>query len=159
VVLISFIVFQIKDGVIYNIDWLYRESMVENFKESAIIKNNSTFIVKFDLNNKLAKKRGLGFYELNGMSKRSFNDDSRLFVTTDAEIKAFKKYSPHKQYNFSTWEESKPIYISIEDISTNRFNKSRTISIEYLLKLKYLELFDNESFKKEIVKLVTIKQL
>jgi hypothetical protein len=156
---ISFLVFQIEDGISYNIDWLYRQSIIENFKNYNIIKENNTFIVKVNLNKKLAKNRTLGFLEFNGMAKKSFNTEERFFVRNENELNIYKHYKVHKQYNFSSWKESEPIYLTIDDVSENRFNKGTISSIRYLLKLKYLELFDKESFKKEIVKLVEIKQI
>jgi len=74
IVLISFaalfVLFQVKEGVAYNVDYLYQQSIMENFKHSKVINENSTFIVKNNLRDRLAKYRRLRLYELNGLSGR-----------------------------------------------------------------------------------------
>jgi len=154
--LISFSLFHIKDGIDYNKDWIYQQSIIENFKDSEIIKNNSTFIIENKLGAQFVKSRTLNFYELNGISREAFGTDNKLFVGNIEEITVDKKYRDFEQYNFSTWQYEIPLTVIFEDNKSNRFHNGTLSSIRYLLKLKYLELFKEDDFKKEIKNLITI---
>lgn len=154
ILFLSFMTFHIKEQVKYNIDWMYQQSIIENFKINEIIKNNSTFIVKNEIGNKLVDSRKLGFYQLNGMAKIAFDDDKRFFPATEEELKKFEKLKIHKHYNFSTWEFENPVSLILKVNPEREFNKDFYKSLKYLLKLKYLELFNEEIFIREIKELV-----
>lgn len=157
ILIFSFSIFHIKEQIKYNIDWFYQQSIMENFKKSEIIKNNSTFIVLNDLKNSLVQNRQLRSYELNGMSKLTFGEDARLFVSNEKEIEKYKKYSSYKQYNFSYWIESKPIYLTLKNSSKNKLNIDKIDDLKYLLKLKYLEIMNQDKFKKEVKDLIILE--
>ena len=152
--LLSFSIFHVKEQIKYNIDWMYQQSIIENFKINDIVKNSSTFIVKNELGDKLVDSRRLGFYQLNGMAKVAFGNDKRFFPATEKELKKFEKFKMYKHYNFSTWEFEKPISLILKVNPQSEFNKDFYESLKYLLKLKYLELFNKEIFIREIRKLV-----
>lgn len=154
ILFLSFMTFHIKEQIKYNIDWMYQQSIIENFKINEIIKNNSTFIVKNELGDKLVDSRRLGFYQLNGMAKVAFGDDKRFFPASEEELKKFEKYKLYKQYNFSTWEFRNPISLILKVNPESEFNKDFYESLKYLLKLKYLELINEEIFISEIKELV-----
>ncbi|MFY4764491.1 hypothetical protein ACOTVQ_06605 [Aliarcobacter butzleri] len=153
--IVSFGFFHFKEQIKYNIDWYYQESIIENFKVSEKIKNNSTFIFINNLGNNL-NNRNFRFYELNGMSRFVLNDDSKLFVENSELIDDYKKYSKYIEYNFSSWKESEPVTIFINDNSKAIFGNNRKNKLKFFIKLKYLELFDKEKYKKEVIKLVEI---
>lgn len=159
ILIFSFIVYNLKEQYKYNIDWIYQQSIIENFKNSSFIQDNSTFEVIINLDDKLAQKRTINFYEMNGWSKIAFSKDDKLFFI-DYDKYAFEDYQKfiqYKQYNYSSWEKGDIIDIEISDNINSQFNKGRIKSFKYFLKLKYLELTNAEEFKKEIKDLVIIK--
>ena len=89
------------DGIQYNIDWKYQQSIIHNFKQSEKIRNNTTIIVNLNLNDKLYGNRWLDFYELNGLSKAAFGDSKRLVVSSTSLLKLALKYKDIPVYNFS----------------------------------------------------------
>ncbi len=153
----AFIGFHIRDGIDYNIDWKYQQSIIENIKKSKIINENSTFVVTTDLDERLAKNRTFRFYEMNGMSKIALCNEDKLFVGKESEIEEDKKYRNYKQYNFSNWNYSPPVNIIISENVENGFKGSRLREVVFLMKLKYFEIFKKDRFSEEILKLVTIK--
>jgi hypothetical protein len=154
---LSFVVFHIKDQLLWNIDWQYQQSIQENFKTFEIVKNNSTFIVINNLDNKLYNKRRQSFYELNGISKKAFGDDKRFFVNNINEINSYKIYREYKHHNFSSWIDSQPITIYFVDALEKNVGFGRKKKLKFFIKLKYLELFDKNKYKEEVIKLVEIK--
>jgi hypothetical protein len=154
ILFLSFMTFHIKEQIKYNIDWMYQQSIIENFKINETIKNNSTFIVKNEIGDKLVDSRRLGFYQLNGMAKVAFGDDKRFFPTSEKELKKFEEFKIHKHYNFSTWEFGNPVSLILKVNPESEFNKDSYESLKYLLRLKYLELVNEEIFISEIKELV-----
>lgn len=116
--IIAFSFFHIKEQIMYNIDWFYQKSIIENFKENEEIKNNTTFIIDNKIQDKFAKNRVFRFYEINGMSKKIFEDDKRLFVNSIKDIKLYKQYKEYDEYNFKSWIYESPKLLLI----TNNFN-------------------------------------
>lgn len=157
VLIFAFIGFHIKDGIDYSIDWKYQQSIIENLKKSKIINENSTFIVTTNLGERLAKNRRFRAYELNGMSKMALGCEDKLFVMKEREIEEYKKYRNYKQYNFSDWNYSPPVNIIISENIENEFKGTRLREVVFLMKLKYFEIFKNDRFSEEILKLVIIK--
>ena len=154
ILFLSFMTFHMKEQIKYNIDWMYQKSIIENFRVNEVIKSHSTFIVKNELGDKLVDSRRLGFYQLNGMSKVAFGDDKRFFPSTEQELKKFENFKMHKHYNFSTWEAETPMNLILKANPRSEFNKDFYTSLKYLLKLKYLELVNEEVFIREVKKLV-----
>lgn len=155
ILIISFITFHIKEQIKYNIDWMYQQSIMENFRISEVIQKNNTFICNIQLNDKLANNRAFRVYELTGMSRKVFQKDDKLFVLKKSQIEEYKKYKNNSEFNYTSWEQSTPIYFDVEDRIDNGFNDFKKSSLIYLLRLKYLELFEREEFKKEISTLVS----
>lgn len=148
--------FHIKEQIKYNIDWFYQQSVIENFRYNEDIKNNTTFVVENMVHDKFAKNRVFRFYELNGMSKKAFNDDKRLFVNDKIELDLYNKYKYYDEYNFSSWiyDEPKKLIISKNSNFENLKNKEKNY---YLFKLKYFELFDRQKFASLVKNLIQIE--
>ncbi|QNM87383.1 hypothetical protein [Aliarcobacter cryaerophilus] len=136
----------------YHWEWIYQQSIIENFLSSDIIKNNSTFLV---IDNVLHKKFiRLGEMHMNGISKAIFGKDDKLFIYRDlSQIDVFKKVCViAKEFNCYNWVEDKPISFSIFN------NQSIDVyGLLYLIKLKYLEISDNKKFKETIKDLIWLK--
>lgn len=154
VLIFSFIIFNIKDQFAWNIDWQYQQSIKQNIEDSEIIKNNSTFLVINQLNDKFYNSRKPPFYEFSGISKQALGTDDKLFVYKSEDVEEYKKIVQYKHYNISNWIESN--LVKIYFINTN-IQSSNSKILKTILKLKYLEIFDKESYKIEVKKLVEIK--
>ncbi|WP_419770595.1 MAG: hypothetical protein ACNI3C_02035 [Candidatus Marinarcus sp.] len=157
ILIISFIMFHMKEQIKYNIDWYYQKSIIENFKTNDLIIKNNTFIINNKIKKNLAQNRYVRFYEFNGMSREAFGKDDKFFVNSEKELRRYSSYKNRKQMNFYTWNENEKIYFTIKD-NSNLFNqKSIRKNIKYLFRLKYLELFKPLEFKKEISNLISIE--
>ncbi|WP_157351566.1 hypothetical protein [Aliarcobacter butzleri] len=157
--IIFFSFFHLKEQCEHNVDWLYQQSIIENFKNTIFIQENDTFEVTVNLDTKLAQKRLLGFYELNGLSREAFHKDNKFFFGYYQKkiLESYDKIINYKQYNFSSWKKNYTVRIEINDNLNNQFNKSWKDYWIYLLKLKYLEITDIDKFKKEVKNLVIIE--
>jgi len=154
--IIAFSFFHIKEQIMYNIDWFYQKGIIENFEENEEIKNNTTFIIDNKIQDKFAKNRVFRFYEINGMSKNIFFDDKRLFANSIKEIELYKQYKNYDEYNFKSWFYKEPKVLLIRD--NNNFQKlGIRAKLQYFIKLKYFELFNEEKFKKLVKELVEIE--
>lgn len=159
ILIFSFMIYHLKEQYKHNIDWMYQQSIIENFRNTSFIENNSTFEVVINLDGKLAQQRTVNFYELNGLSKIAFGKDDKLFFV-DYDKYAFKDYQKfikYDQYNFSLWKKSDITNIEINDNINSQFNKGTKKSLIYFFKLKYLELTNIEEFKKEVKNLVILE--
>ncbi|WP_419767379.1 hypothetical protein [Arcobacter sp.] len=154
ILIISFVSFHLKEQLKYNIDWFYQQSIIENFKISGQIVQNSTFIVENELYFKLAKSRALRYYELNGMSKDAFSKDDKLFVSNENQITLLEDLKIQKEMNYSLWVKEPPIYFKMKVNPNVPFNKGQVQTLKYFFMLKYLEIFNQTQFKKEIKNLV-----
>ena len=154
--IIAFSFFHMKEQIMYNIDWFYQKSIIENFKDNEEIKNNTTFIIDNKIQDKFAKNRVFRFYEINGMSKNIFEDDNRLFANSIKEIELYKQYKNYDEYNFKSWVYESPKLLLITN--NLEFNNLRfKDKIKYFIKLKYFEFFNPQEFKKLVKDLVEIK--
>ncbi len=153
---IAFVGIQLKDGINYNIDWIYQQSIKYNFLESEVVKKHTTFIVRTSIGDKLAKGRIFRFYELNGISKEAFAEDNRYFVNSENEIELYKMYKPYKQYNFSKWQYENPVCIEILKNEKQKELDGITKFIA-LIKFKYYQIFDKEKYYQRVKQLIFIK--
>lgn len=127
----------------YNVDWFYQVGIKENFRESEVVKMNDTFMVKSHLNKSFYNDRVFNHYEWNGLLKDVFGNDEKLMITSEYfvfNVDELEKQKQHKQYNFSSWSYSHPVYIDI--------HQGDFLSLNVLLKLYYYRVFDYEKFKK-----------
>lgn len=150
-VLMLFIFKNITTQYHQNMDWFYQVSVMENFKENTIIRDNTTFIVHSKINNKFVYERVFVYYEWNGMLKKAFGDTKRLMIPP-----FYRKLLPrinasriHKQYNFYEWDRNqKPINVVID------LNIEPTYKMK--IKLFFNYIFNYEMFLKIAKKLTTV---
>lgn len=158
ILIVAFSIYSFRVQYGYNIDWLYQQGIMENFAHSPIVLENDTFAVAVNLGNKLAQKRILNFYELNGLSRRVLGSDNKLYFAyyDKYAFENYKMFLGHKQYNYSSWNKSDIINIRIDDNIDNGFNGGLKKSLLFFLKLRYLEIMDIKRFKAEIRKLLIL---
>jgi len=132
----------------YEKDWFYQLALEKNMKASSLIQNNSTFIIQLINSTYLANHRNISFYEFGGHNKKVFGIDNKLFVENINDIRAYKQYQKHKQYNFAHWNLSKPLFITIE------FKNMNGVDL-YLILYHYIT--NQNNFDKTIKQYVTIR--
>ena len=153
----SFFLFHVYDGIKFNIDWQYQQSLIANFAKLNSEERRSTFIVEFDILDHLANSRTFRFYELGGMYKRSTGKEDKLFIENKEQIKEYKKYKLHKEYNFSEWKEGDVVRLRVKNGEGELFGGGVISDIKSLLSLKYLEFIEADKYKEAVIKLVKIK--
>jgi hypothetical protein len=149
VIVFSFIGKNISDHYKAQIDWFYSISIRENVKENLLIQNNSTFIVNNNLKANSLYNRDLIYYELNGILKSAFKDDSRLAIRYDHyfnDLKGIEKNKHHKQYNFSNWTPSTPLLVTLSYNYKAHVNQDmyiRMMIYQYTNQKKFLKMAKN----------------
>jgi hypothetical protein len=148
----AFIIQNLCTYYLYDVDWFYQMSLLEQFTQSKTIQRNTTFIVKDNLQGSIwVNKRGLSFYEVNGLFKRGFNEDKRLAMAYNMkEIENYTRFKESPEYNFSHWKNSPPVLLEFR----RNFRFSLTWNIA--LQLFYYDLFDKPAFEKNISNLTEI---
>lgn len=133
------------------VDSIYKISIEENFRQSNIIKNNSTFIVKNELLKKFVYGKYIHFYEYTGRLKQIFGTQDKLMVNKKEDINKYKIFKDKKHYNFYNWKESKPIYLEIsENININ-------MNLLLVGQLIYYKSIDIDKFNSLVKELIILK--
>jgi hypothetical protein len=151
----------------YWMDWYKCLSLVQQFKGSEIMAKHTSFLFKDEVEQWNAKRRHLRFYEYAGLMKRAFGDERRfgqlepnwhgatdlsnvVKLLKDGDIS--KKIPDYpKLYCLRDWEPEQPQYLV-----TIAAAREKLSGLE-LLRLKLLELFDNQRFQSELPPLVHLK--
>lgn len=135
------------------IDYCYSTSIQQNLKENVLIQNHSTFIINNGIQDSLLYKRTMPFYEYNGIFKKTFKCDTKLGIKYAEYAKNFEKiqyFKDHKQYNFSTWQNSPPLLVTFSYNYEYRFRERD------LLKLLYISITNHQKFLDKAKELTTI---
>jgi hypothetical protein len=124
----------------YQRDWYKQVSLIENFKASESIRNNTTILFEDHTTNLNANNRSYRFYEYGGMMISAFGDESRLGCDSKSfqNISYYKKY---REFNLGaySWDNSDSMTVAID--SGNLY-----LGLTALPKLMYLEHFHFERF-------------
>jgi hypothetical protein len=144
--LFSFIGKNISDQYLQLKDYLFTVSIEENIKDNETIRSNTTFIVNNNITDSLFYNRTPIYYELNGIFKKSFGDETRLAIRYDHyqnNIDNISNLKSHKQYNFSSWKREQPLLVTISHNYKVRFGQDefiRMIAYNLYDKQKFLEM-------------------
>lgn len=150
----SFIVQTLYSHYLYDLDWFYQRSLLAQFKQSQVFQKNTTFIAKDNLEMDIwVHNRGLDFYEVNGLLKKAFNEDTRLLVHDITAIDLFARYKVYPQYNFSHWVKNTPVYIELSKNDGFPLTPSRQFW------LFYDSVFNIDTFENSIRNLTKIQYL
>lgn len=118
VILASFATTQICYNLMFQRAWFKKLALIEAFKESPVIRDNTTFLV--DDQTAGTSVYTSRFYEYNGMMKYAFGDEKRFAIDRDqlgSELpasvidKTYKIYCSYPQYNMSQYVFKEPIYL------------------------------------------------
>jgi hypothetical protein len=144
----------------YQKDWFKQLSLVENFKSSHIMKDNSTLIFDDQAADMNALGRYYRFYEYTGLMKLAFNDETRFGIGLDAYNK--REWSHYfvdgqslvglPQYNIGGYIPKDPDFRVI--IKQGSSDLSRTYKV---LKVLYYKIFNPAKFKEAIAGVVRLE--
>ena len=137
----------------YQKDWFKQLSLIENFQESQILKENTTFIFEDRTLGLNALKRIYDFYEYNGLMKYAFGDQKRFGSdsTEFTNINDYRIYIADPKYNMYDYEIKEPQYKVIID-----YNKPDILNNGTTLKLLWNEFFNNKEFITQIKRIVRL---
>ncbi|WP_131739709.1 hypothetical protein [Legionella adelaidensis] len=149
----AFITQGLHDYYKFYLDWFYQNSLVEQFKSSHVIQENTTFVVRDELEKEVwAKNRRLAFYEITGLLYRAFQDNKRLVIHDHFRfLKFIKDFKLHPQYHFLQWNLHPPVYIE--------FSRNKEPNWKEKFWLFYNNFFDRETFMLEVRDLTKISTL
>jgi len=142
-------------------DWFKQLSLIENFKDSDVVKHNTTFLLDDKTKDINARKREHRFYEINGLMKVAFGDEKRLGIPKDkfsvSGIKYFENFVGNRDYRYFNMNEytklKQPEYTIIINHGTFRWSVWGNRELKLLLK----RLFFPERFKKDLRTILTIQ--
>ncbi|MBN2452735.1 MAG: hypothetical protein JXB40_00545 [Candidatus Omnitrophica bacterium] len=155
-----FISVNFKAYVDYQKDWFKQLSLVENFRASSVMKNNTTFIFDDQASDMNAMGRFYRFYEYTGLMKLAFNDETRFGMSLDMYNKLDwsryfidnKRFIELPEYNISGYRPRDPEFKVM--IKPGSSDLSRMYKV---IRALYYKLFDHVKFKKIIVGLVKLE--
>ena len=90
------------------------------------------------------------FYQHNGRLRKIFGNDLRFMGDNINEINTYANYKPYQHYNFSSWNRSDPVMITIQK------DPEHDITIKPFLKLLLGMLTDEIAFRREAKKLINM---
>ncbi len=158
-IMAGFIVSNINIFLSYQRDWYKQLSLIQHFKDSDVLKKNTSFIFINNTKNldvaHNKSKRDYRFYEYSGLLKYTFNNENRfgvdksrldLFGIDKYRFLANYSYNNVSNYSFKEFD----YYVSIEN--GDYFPKDRSV-----LKLMVMSVIDPEYFKKRIKRMVNLE--
>ena len=146
--LASCIIKNLHDQSQYLKDWFYQVAMEEHYKSNPLIKDHSTFLFKTNIS--FANQQSMQFYQHNGRLRKIFGNDLRFMGDNINEINTYANYKPYQHYNFSSWNRSDPVMITIQK------DPEHDITIKPFLKLLLGMLTDEIAFRREAKKLINM---
>ena len=149
----------VSTNISYNLQylkgWLKQESIVLNLKNNLTIIEHKTFIV-FDKSEEInATERDFAFYNLNGLAKKAFGEETRLFCEYE-EFKRNERYGWGKllesapKFNMTNYNLSLPTHVITLDNGANQ------LSIIDVMKLLFEKKFHKKLYETNLVDIVTL---
>lgn len=152
-----FSITNINSYIAYQKDWYKQVSIIENFKNNNVIKNNTTFVFDdhcFELN---ANKRTYRLYEYSGFMKEAFRDETRFGVDTSlfyndysGDINLFKHFM-NAYYNLGSYKIKNPEYLI--EINYGKIDINDPINC---LRLVFYERFNSVKYYKLVSQITVI---
>ncbi len=138
----------------YQKDWYKQLSLVELFKSSRIIQDNTTFIFDDQTRGMNAQKRVYRFYEYAGLMKFALKDETRFGVDLDFynKVKWGKFFVDQPRHNISGYVPKDPDYRVV--IKTGHYDLSRSYQV---IRVIYYEVFFPKKFKEVITGIVKLE--
>lgn len=130
----------------YQKDWFKQLSLVENFKNSEILKNNASFLFNDKTSALNARNRTYRFYEYTGLMRLAFGNERRFGTVNRSDFDGdAEKYCKFGEYNCREYGMQKPQYEVIVDKGPFKLGYANA------LKLLWLKLIRSPKFKTKII--------
>lgn len=147
---VSVFIVQNLDGYYrYYIDWIYQRSLLNQFKQSKIVQENTTFIAKDNLEYSIWVNKGT--LSINWLLKNAFKEDNRLIVKNENTLELFKQSSRDPKHYASHWTYQLPVYIEISQNMNYQFTRDKR------RRLFFDSIFNPENFEKDVLNLTELK--
>tara|TARA_Y100001935_G_C17284688_1_gene499627 strand:- start:721 stop:1716 length:996 start_codon:yes stop_codon:yes gene_type:complete len=157
-IIAGFIITNVNIFLSYQRDWYKQLSLIQHFKESDVLRKNTSFIFinntrNLDITHK-GSKRDYRFFEYSGLLKYTFDNENRfgvdksrldLFGIDKYRILSNYSYNNISNYSFKEFD----YYVTIDN--GDYFPQDRSI-----LKLMFMSAFKPEYFKNRIRRMVTL---
>lgn len=134
---------------LYQMDWFYQCSLLKQFESSDIFKNNTTFVVKDNLETDTWVNKGN--LSVNWLLKNAFREDNRLMVKNSKALDYLKKQVMPPEHFASHWHYSPPVYLE--------FSKNINYQLTWNKKLGLFfdSIFNQKKFEEEVKNLTDIQ--
>ncbi len=150
--LVLFVFTNFREYLNYQKDWFKQLALIENFKDSEVVKSNTAFVFKdrtMDLN---FRYRTYYFYEFAGLMKLAFGDERRFGTVIRADFSGTtEKNIKLGHYNCGEFRMQNPQYEVIIDYGQYKLGYSNT------LKLLVLKLAQSTKFKENIKNIIRLE--
>ncbi|MBD1382994.1 hypothetical protein [Metabacillus arenae] len=137
----------------YHRDWMKQLSIMENFKDSSIIQNNTTFV--FDDNTAYLNtlNRNYRFYEYTGLFEKTFHEETRIGVSDPQSLKSrsFRSIFKYEFVNVGGYTLTEPQYT----VHINRGNYE--LSIMGTINLFFNKVFNKEQFNEDLKNVIDLQ--
>jgi hypothetical protein len=152
VFLTVFIIFNITGYLDYQGDWYKQLSLIQQMKENAIIKDNTTFLFKDETLRLNAMKRTYNFYEYSGIMKRAFGDEKRFGASNREQFEWYQSsIFCNKTHSLSEYIITSPQYIVAIRHGIDGFDRFD------IIKFMVDRVTDKRRFESNIRRLVAIE--
>ena len=136
----------------YQKDWFKQLSLIENFKNSEILRNNSSFLFNDRTFNLDARGRTYYFYEYTGLMKLVFGNERRFGTVNPSDfVGGTERYIKFSSYNCREYNMQKPQYEVVIDYGQYKLGYSNTI------KLILLKFIKSAKFKEKIKNVIRLE--
>lgn len=156
--IITLVAANVKIQVSYAKDWYKQLSMIANFKENTIIKENTTFLFYDNIQHYNANNRTYRFYEYTGLMKYAFRGETRFGILAD-DFKQYKSIA-NMQRTFTALYNMKDYKPKDFDYAVSINDGGFPLSSRNSLKLIYYERLQPAKFNdriKRVLKMELIK--
>ena len=153
----AFIITNISILLDYQRDWFKQLSIMDNFRSSEVLRNNTCFLFDDKTRDLNAIGRFYRFYEYTGIMKYVYGDEKRFGIsTTDFEksnrnIHHYYERAKYPQYNYSNFDFSEPKYKIIIDHGS--YNPSLMGTLKTLL----YKWINRKEFNRRIKNIVSLR--
>ena len=155
-VVVSFVICNYVSYLDYQGDWYKQLSLIENIKESEIIKDNTTFLFTDKAHKLNAKSRTYRFYEYSGIMKYAFAEETRFGVNKSGfnrkGLQYYRKYF-NARYNIKDYKQREPQYEIIIDYGGYSLTRKR------VLRLILWSFINPNKFEENIKQIICLKYI
>ena len=119
-------------------DWFKQVSLIENLRESSLIKNHTSFLFSDKTHDLNSNQRAYRFYEYTGMMKKAFGDEKRFGhdLVSYSDMRSLEPYMS-ASFNLADFEKKEPdkiVEINYGSLSLNTAEIFNLLLLEHMNK-------------------------